>query len=203
MRLAAVAAAGGLALDRSGRPAHGPEQPTWIAPLRVQHSRGRVIPWGWEVQDSRCVIELIRTASAYARPSLRGRSAPRRRCRSTRACRSCTSSGCMNPWLSGISRQITRALRCRLNRLDNLVRWAFSMTNTISAHSSRSGVQGTSASLPKPADITSRPASAAKTCSAVGLRSRFRPHRNRMRAVRVPLTAAPASAARAAPRRCR
>jgi len=72
----------------------------------------------------------------------------------------------------------------------------------MSAHSITSGVQGTSASLSKPADVTSMPAWAEKTCSAVGLRSRFQLHRNRTRFVPSFKQVAPAPAIRIALKFC-
>jgi hypothetical protein len=53
------------------------------------------------------------------------------------------------------------------------------MTKIVSAHSSNSGVTGFSASWFVPAELTSMPARLEKTCSAVGLRSRFWLHMNR------------------------
>ena len=55
----------------------------------------------------------------------------------------------------------------------HFVRCAFSMTKTMSAQRSESGVSGFSASLVVPADAVSMPGCVAKTCSAVGLRRRF------------------------------
>src|SRR4249919_3061892 len=77
-------------------------------------------------------------------------------------------------------RHTTRApCRCARKRLDSLVRCAFSMTKTTSAHSRSSGVRGLSASWSTPAEAVSMPGQSANTCSAVGLRRRLRLQRKR------------------------
>ena len=80
---------------------------------------------------------------------------PRRKCGPTRVCNRRTRSGRMKPYLSGMSRHTTRARRrCLPKRRASLALCGLSITKTRSAHSSSSGVQGTSASPSGPADAT-------------------------------------------------
>ena len=55
----------------------------------------------------------------------------------------------------------------------SLVRWVFSMTKMMSAHSTCSDDNGTFAPLEMPAESVSIPGQVEKICSAVGLRSRL------------------------------
>jgi hypothetical protein len=63
--------------------------------------------------------------------------------------------------------------RWDLNLDESLERCVRSMTKMRSAHCNSSGVTGFSASWFRPAEEVSMPGQLAKTCSAVGLRSRF------------------------------
>src|SRR6476620_5807364 len=73
-----------------------------------------------------------------------------------------------------MSKQTTRfPPRCARNFFESLLRCAFSMTKIMSDHARTSGVTGLPASFPRPADCVSMPGRSEKTCSAVGLRSRF------------------------------
>src|SRR4051812_37620429 len=103
-----------------------------------------------------------------------------RRCAVTLDFSSWTSSGAMKAYLSGISRHMTRACLREVRKLAaSLRRCSFSMTKIMSAHATRSGVSGVSASALVPAEATSKRGSPANICSAVGLRRRFLPQTKR------------------------
>src|SRR6266700_2506694 len=79
-----------------------------------------------------------------------------------------------------MSRQMTRLLfRLERNFRFSLLRWVFSMTKMMSAHSSCSEDNNTSAPFEMPAESVSTPGQVEKTCSAVGLRRRLALQTNR------------------------
>lgn len=90
------------------------------------------------------------------------------------------SSSAMYSKSSGMSRHTTLArARWGLKRVEIFARCERSMQKIVSAHSSNSGVTGLSESALVPAEEVSMPGQSAKTCSAVGLRSRFLPQMKR------------------------
>jgi len=92
------------------------------------------------------------------------------------------SSGCINAYLSGMSRHITLfPFRREPNFFDNLTLCARSMTKIISAHVICSSDTIVIASAARPAESASMPGQQENTCSAVGLRSRFRLQMNSAR----------------------
>ena len=80
----------------------------------------------------------------------------------------------MYSYSSGMSRQMTRLpFKLDWNFRFNLLRWVFSMTKMMSAHSICSDDNGTFAPFEMPAESVSIPGQVEKICSAVGLRSRL------------------------------
>lgn len=85
------------------------------------------------------------------------------------------SSGCINEYLSGMSRHITLfPFRREPNLFDNLTLWARSMTKIISAQAICSSDTTVIASGARPAESASTPSRRENISSAVGLRSRLR-----------------------------
>jgi hypothetical protein len=100
----------------------------------------------------------------------------------TRVSSSRTNSASMNAYLSGISRQtMCLPLRYLRNRVDTLLRWDFSITKIMSAHSTCSDESCCSEMAFNPAESVSTSGQVEKMCSAVGLRSLLAPQMKRRR----------------------
>ena len=142
-----------------------------------------------EIGESKQSVELVRTVDKRAKrhPYIKVRRSQHKvahECKNLPTFCSSTAinSGCMNPYLSGMSRHTTLLpFSTELNRFDNLTLCARSITKIISAHTICSSDTTVIASGARPAESASTPGHPENTSSAVGLRSRFRLQTNSAR----------------------